>query len=47
MLFKLAQIEERRGALDRVRDLASQAYGIASRVGDQALLEACTAQDRF
>jgi tetratricopeptide (TPR) repeat protein/class 3 adenylate cyclase len=47
MLFKLSQVENRRGALDRVRDLASQAYGIASRVGDQALLEACTAQERF
>ena len=47
MLLKLSQIEERRGSLDRVRDLASQAYGIATRVGDQALLEACTAQGRF
>jgi len=47
MLFKLSQVEERRGALDRVRDLASRAYGIASRVGDQALLEACTAQERY
>jgi len=47
MLFKLSRVEERRGALDRVRDLASRAYGIASRVGDQALLEACAAQERF
>jgi serine/threonine protein kinase/tetratricopeptide (TPR) repeat protein len=47
MLYKLSKVEERRGALDRVRDLASRAYGIASRVGDQALLEACTAQERY
>jgi len=47
MLFKLSRVEDRRGALDRVRDLASRAYGIASRVGDQALLEACAAQERF
>jgi tetratricopeptide (TPR) repeat protein len=47
MLFKLSRVEERRGALDRVRDLASRAYGIASKVGDQALLEACTAHERF
>ena len=47
MLFKLSQVEEQRGALDRVRDLASRAHGIASRIGDQALLEACTAQERY
>ena len=47
MLLKLAEVEEARGALDRVRELSSRAYQIATEVGDEALMQACTAQERY
>lgn len=47
MLLKLADVEERRGALDRVRELNGRAYRIASRLGDEDLMRAATARERY
>lgn len=47
MLLKLAGVEEQRGALDRVRELSSRAYQIATEIGDPELMQACTAQERY
>lgn len=47
MLVKLSDVEERRGALDRVRELNSRAYEIASRVDDDELIRASTERERY
>ena len=47
MLVKLSDVEVRRGALDRVRELNSRAYEIASRIDDEELLRASTGRERY
>ena len=47
MLVKLSDVEVERGALDRVRELNSRAYEIASRIDDQALIQASTGRERY
>ena len=47
MLLKLSEVEEQRGALDRVRELSGRAYQIASEIGDEDLMKACTAKERY
>ena len=47
MLLKLSHVEERRGALGRVRELNGRVYEIASRLGDDDLLRASTAGGRY
>ncbi len=47
MLLKLSEVEEQRGALDRVRELSGRAYQIASEIGDDDLMQACTAKERY
>ena len=47
MLLKLSEVEERRGALDRVRELSGRAYQIASEIGDDDLMQACTTKERY
>ncbi|MDX1645722.1 MAG: protein kinase [Longimicrobiales bacterium] len=47
MLVKLCDVEERRGALDRVRELNSRAYEIASRIDDPELMRASTGRERY
>ena len=47
MLVKLSDVEVERGALDRVRELNSRAYEIASRIDDQELIQASTGRERY
>lgn len=47
MLVKLSDVEARRGALDRVRELNGRAREIASRIDDAELLRASTARERY
>jgi tetratricopeptide (TPR) repeat protein len=47
MLVKLSDVEVRRGALDRVRELNSRAYDIASRLEDEELIRASTGRERY
>jgi tetratricopeptide (TPR) repeat protein len=47
MLVKLSDVEVRRGALDRVRELNGRAYEIASRLQDEELMRASTGRERY